>query len=86
MKELVYPFDSKYILRNRKKLKKTLISDGTKRIVKKIAVLGGSTTSDIVSSLELFLLNVGIEPVFYQSEYNQYWEDAVFGNNELDSF
>lgn len=86
MKELVYPFDSKYILRNRKKLKKTLISDGSKRIVKKIAVLGGSTTSDIVSSLELFLLNVGIEPVFYQSEYNQYWEDAVFGNNELDSF
>ena len=36
--------------------------------------------------LELFLLNYGIEPTFYESEYNRYWQDAVFGNEELDSF
>ena len=36
--------------------------------------------------LDLFLLNYGIEPTFYESEYNRYWQDAVFGNEELDSF
>lgn len=86
MKELIYPFDSKFILRKRRALKKQLLADGTTRIKKKIAVLGGSTTDDIVSSLELFLLNFGIEPEFYQSEYNKFYEDAVFGSPELDNF
>ena len=53
---------------------------------KRIAVLGGSTTNDIISMLELFLLNCGIQPVFYQSEYAQYWQDAMFDNPELESF
>ena len=43
-------------------------------------------TDDIVSMLELFLLNNGIRPSFYQSEFGQYWQDAMFGNEELDSF
>lgn len=86
MKELCFPFDGKYILRCRRKLKKQLLSDGSARIKKKIAVLGGSTVNDVVSALELFLLNFGIEPEFYLSEYNKYYEDAVFGSPELDSF
>ncbi len=86
MKELNYPFDGKYIQKNRKKLKKQLLADGSSRIVKKIAVLGGSTANDVVSALELFLLNTGIEPQFYISEYNKFYEDAVFGSPELDSF
>lgn len=53
---------------------------------KKIAVLGGSTTKDIVQLMELFLLNYGIAPVFYESEYNQYFEDAMFPNPELERF
>ncbi|MFQ9094505.1 MAG: hypothetical protein ACLR5S_09595 [Ruminococcus sp.] len=53
---------------------------------KRIAVLGGSTTNDIISMLELFLLNCGIQPAFYQSEYAQYWQDAMFDNPELESF
>lgn len=86
MKELCYPFDGKFILRYRKKLKKQLLSDGSVRINKKIAILGGSTVNDIVSVLELFLLNSGIEPEFYISEYNKYYEDAVFGSEELERF
>ncbi len=86
MKELMYPFDSRYILKNRKKIRKELLSDKTERLKKKIAVLGGSTTDDIVSVLDLFLLDNGIEAEFYQSEYNKYWEDAMFGNPELLSF
>lgn len=86
MKELEYPFDSAYIMKKRKSIKRTLLADGTSRIKKKIAVLGGSTTNDIVSIMELFLLNMGIEPEFYQSEYAQYWQDAMFPSEELAGF
>ena len=86
MKELEYPFDSGYLLKKKRSIKRQLLSDGSVRIKKKIAVLGGSTTNDIINMLELFLLNYGIEPTFYESEYNRYWQDAVFGNEELDSF
>ena len=64
MKELEYPFDAAYIIKKRKSLKKALLADGTSRIRKKIAVFGGSTTSDIVKTLELFLLDAGIESNF----------------------
>lgn len=86
MKELQYPFDSEWIMKKKKSIKRNLLADGSARIKKRIAVLGGSTTSDVIAALELFLLDSGIEPEFYESEYRQYWQDAVFGNPELDSF
>ncbi len=86
MKELCYPFDPAYILRNRRSIRTGLIGDGSVRIKKKIAVLGGSTTNDICRMLDLFLLDAGIEAEFWQSEYNKYFEDAVFGNAELVAF
>lgn len=86
MKELEYPFNSEYIIKKRKSIKRKLLSDGTTRLKKKIAVFGGSTTNDIVVYLELFLLNNGIEPEFYQSEYAQYWQDAMFPSTELLNF
>lgn len=86
MTELEYPFDSGMILKKRKRLKRELLSMDTKRIKKKVAVLGGSTTSDIVSVLELFLLNEGIEPEFYECEYAQYWQDVMFEDSKLYEF
>ena len=86
MKELEYPFDSQYIIKKRKSLKKALMADGSKRLKKKIAVFGGSTTNDIVVYLDLFLLNHGIEAEFYQSEYAQYWQDAMFPSQKLLDF
>lgn len=86
MNLLKYPFNSRELLKKRKSIKKELLADGTNRISKRIAVLGGSTTGDIVSMLELFLLNNGIIPEFYESEYNRYWQDAMFAGGELDSF
>lgn len=81
-----YPVDSKVLLRKKKKIKKELLEKNVNLIEKRIAVLGGSTTNEIVDQLELFLLNYGIKATFYQSEYAQYWQDAMFGNEELDSF
>lgn len=81
-----YPIDSKMLLRKKIKIKKELLSKNGNFIEKRIAVLGGSTTNEIIDQLELFLLNYGIKPTFYQSEYAQYWQDAMFGSEELDSF
>ena len=36
--------------------------------------------------MELFLLNNGIRPSFYESEYNKFYEDAMFDNPELEEF
>ena len=86
MKELEYPFDGEYILKKKKTLKKELLKQDKKFLEKNIAILGGSTTNDIKLVLELFLLNYGIKPNFYESEYNKFWEDAMFENKELEEF
>lgn len=86
MKELEYPFDPDYILAKKKKIKRELLEQNISFIDKKIAILGGSTTSNIKLILELFLLNYGIRPTFYESEYNQYYQDAMFDNEELQTF
>lgn len=86
MKELEYPFDPDFLLSKKKKLRRELLSQDTEFTDKKIAVLGGSTTNDIKLMMELFLLNNGIRPSFYESEYNQYYQDAMFPNEELETF
>ncbi len=86
MKELEYPFDADYLLSKKKRIKKELLASGKSFIDKKIAILGGSTTANIMLMLELFLLNNGIRPSFYESEYNKYYEDAVFDNPALEEF
>ena len=86
MKELEYPFNADYILKKSKHIKKELLTLSQNRIQKKIAVLGGSTTHDIIRILDLFLLNQGIEASFYESEFGQFWEDAMFENDALASF
>ncbi len=86
MKELEYPFDAGLIIKKKKALKRKLLEKNRSFIEKRIAVLGGSTTRDIVLILELFLLDQGIRAVFYESEYNKYWEDVMFDNPELKAF
>ncbi|RKJ05468.1 HAD-IIIC family phosphatase [bacterium D16-54] len=83
---LEYPLDSEYILKKRKAIKRQLKSRDMTYIKKKIAVLGGSTTHDMKEILELFLLKHGIEPIFYESEYGQYWQDVMFDSVELSEF
>lgn len=86
MKELEFPFDPEWILKKKRSIRRQLLEEpGRKFIDKKIAILGGETTNDIKLTLELFLLNYGIRPTFYESEYNQYYEDAMFPNPELEA-
>ena len=60
MKELEYPFDNGFIMKKKRSLKRQLLGDGAVRLKKRVAVLGGSTTDDIVS-------------VWLQGEYNTYF-------------
>ena len=86
MSYLMYPFDGKELFDNKRAIRRSLLADGSKRITKKIAVLGGSTTNDFCKMMEIFLLDNGIKAEFYQSEYGQYWQDAMFGSSALDEF
>lgn len=87
MKELEYPFDAEYLIKRKKSLRKELLSNTSKNFIeKKIAILGGETTQNIKLILELFLLNYGIKPIFYESEYNQWYEDGMFPNVKLEEF
>ncbi len=86
MRELEYPFNSEYLLKKRRALRKSLLNQEGPWVEKRIAVLGGSTTHDVISMLELFLLNQGIRPQFYESEYGRFWQDAMFPDEELLSF
>ena len=71
LKELEFPFDNDEIMRSKRKLLR-ILKEREGGIPLRIAVLGGSTTSDIVKVVELFLRDRGIIPTFYESEYAQY--------------
>ena len=83
---LCCPFDAAAILKNRKSIRRALLAGQSSRTPVRIAVLGGSTTHDIVSITELFLLHEGIEPVFWECEYAQYWQTAMFQLDTLRRF
>ena len=85
MSLLSYPFDSGLVLKKKKSIKRELLEKGGSFLDKKVAILGGSTTSEIKNILELFLLDYGIRPTFYESEYAQFWQDAMFAD-ELREF
>ncbi len=80
-----YPFDSEFILRNKRSLKKEF-ENHPGLIKKNIALLSGTTIGEIKSILEIFLLQNGIQPVFYIGDYNKYYEDIVFDDGTLGDF
>ena len=86
MRELEYPYKSEYIIKKIKQFKRELLQSGKKFLDVKIAILAGSTVNALKDLIEIFLLNRGIKPDFYLSEYNKYYEDAVFENPKLKEF
>lgn len=86
MDYFTYPLNTKVLLRKKIAIRKELLQQDIIWMEKRVAVLGGSTTKEIVDQLELALLYYGIKAEFYQSEYGQYWEDGMFENKELDIF
>jgi len=85
LKELRFPISPANILRKRHSLKKELLKQ-VNLVPSRIAILGGSTTTEVKSMLELFLLAQGIQPTFYESGYGRYSEDVLFENPDLWNF
>ncbi len=73
------------LLARRKSLKRQLSASRDLDPIR-IAVLGGSTTQEVVDLLELHLLASGFLPVFYQSEFGRFYTEAVHDSNALRDF
>jgi FkbH-like protein len=52
----------------------------------RVAVLAGSTANEVMDFIELLLLDQGIRPVFYLSDYDKYFEEAVLDPAKLIAF
>jgi FkbH-like protein len=72
------------VLHRRRLRRELLAAEGLKDI--RIAVLGGTTTNEVVDLLEILLLAHGFRPEFHQSEYGRYYEDAVLEPHEIAAF
>ena len=87
LENLRYPINGDYLCRKCKSIRRTLLSREHIRYTEvRIAILGGSTTNEVKNQLEIFLLSYDIKPVFYESEYNRFYEEAVFNNEKLADF
>ncbi|PMN89559.1 HAD-IIIC family phosphatase [Enterovibrio norvegicus] len=82
---IAYPLDVAWLQRRQKKLRRRLKESLSTPPVR-VAILGGSTTSEVANYIELFLLEAGINVDIYQSDYNQFYQESVFDNDALDVF
>jgi FkbH-like protein len=73
------------LLMKRKGLRRQLAAETGLQDIR-IAVLGGSTTNEVVDLLEIGLLSSGFRPNFYQCEYGRYYEEAVLDPGALIEF
>ena len=73
------------LVRSRRRLKRELSTQENLRPIR-LAVLGGSTTNEFVDLLEIHLLDAGFAPIIRQSEYGQFYEEAVHNVAELKAF
>jgi FkbH-like protein len=73
------------LLTKRRRMVREMLAQNPERKLR-IAVLGGTTTNELVDFLEVHLLANGFLPVFYQSDYGRFYEDAVHDSEELIRF
>jgi FkbH-like protein len=82
---LAFPHDFSLLFRKRRSLTRAL-ADQVGLAPVRFAMLGGPTTQELASWVELFLLDRGVKPVIHQSEYNKYFEDTVLDPKALIEF
>jgi FkbH-like protein len=82
---LAYPLDFPHLLRKRRGLARELAEQQNLTPVK-VAILGGSTTQEVGSWIELFLLDRGLRAETYHCDYNRYYEDTVLDASALATF
>ena len=85
LESLSYPFDFDKIAVKKSKWTRELAKNELLQ-TKKIAILGGSTTNELKELLRLFGLSNGFYFEFWESDYNRWYEDVIFGNESLRAF
>lgn len=73
------------LLQKRKRFRRELLEAGG-LLDLRVALLGGSTTSEVTDFLELYLLAKGFRPSFYQSEYGRFYEEAIHEPEKIQAF
>ena len=80
-----FPESADTLLRKQKALRRAFL-ERSDLLELRLAVLGGSTTDEVVNLTELLLLRAGLKPAFYQSDYQKYFEEAVVDPARLIAF
>jgi FkbH-like protein len=73
------------IIMRRRSLRKELLQAEDLQDIR-IAVLGESTTNELVNFWDILLLSSGFRPVIYQSDYDRIYEDTVHHSTALVDF
>src|SRR5436305_1204483 len=73
------------LLRKRKALVRELLQ-AENLLEVRIAVMGSSTTNELVDLLEVLLLQSGFRPAFHQGDYGRFYEDSVVAPAALVDF
>ncbi len=73
------------LIRKRRGIKKSLLEKEGLRISKNILMLSGSTIGELAEQLDLFCLSRGIELTISQGDYGRYYEDALYGNPQIEN-
>lgn len=85
MQALEYPFDGEALLRKKRALRRELAAQPG-LVEKKVAIVSGTTVGEVKNMLELFLLNSGIRPTFWEGPYGLYYESIAFDDGSLAAF
>ena len=85
MQALEYPFDGEALLRKKRALRRELAAQPG-LVEKRVAIVSGTTVGEVKNMLELFLLNSGIRPAFWEGPYGLYYESIAFDDGSLAAF
>ncbi len=80
------PREPEMLLRKRRILLREFREAAQGALPCRVAVLSSYTTQEVVGLLELHLVRDGFAPVFWQADYNRYFEDAVLSPEDLMAF
>lgn len=85
MEQFNYPLDAAGLLQKKRRIRRELLQKPG-LIPKKVALMSGSTLGEVKNMLELFLLEQGIRPDFYEGGYALFYENLVFDDGSLAAF
>ena len=85
LQALEYPFDGEALLRKKRALRRELAAQPG-LVEKKVAIVSGTTVGEVKNMLELFLMNSGIRPTFWEGPYGLYYESIAFDDGSLAAF